>query len=356
MDFRTIVMAPRLRYLYELLQLESNASTEQVTRAYRGMVRRYHPDKVGHDTASLRIFHDLQEAYEVLRDPHKIRELNEEFYATLPSEVLVGGKVFSLGSFFGMRFFRRQEGSRHRAGGRVRALLTTSATPAADRFAQFFDEEWFEGETAILDHPDWDILEMMMAGAMNDDQLAVMEDIYQRRGLEGATETPWFLKNMEGFYRFSRREFQKAMNCFEELTREIPHNIIFLYRHGLCCEAFYWQAKENNWETYIRSDRLLRKAEEQYAAALHVAWSRPREERQECYTVQKALADLYEDLGERGKARKLWERIRKSKGKSLEAAARLRQLSLWRSLFGILQPKRERKLLADGQAGGEDAS
>ena len=122
MDFRTFIMAPRLRYLYELLQLETGASAEQVTRAYRNLVRRYHPDKVGHDESALRIFHDLQEAYETLRDRQRIQELNEEYYAELPSELTVGGKVFSIGSFFGMRFFRRQEGSYHRAGGRARAL------------------------------------------------------------------------------------------------------------------------------------------------------------------------------------------------------------------------------------------
>ncbi|HNW92480.1 MAG TPA: J domain-containing protein [bacterium] len=349
MDFRTIIMAPRLRYLYELLQLEANASAEQVTRAYRALVRQYHPDKVGGDEALLRVFHDLQEAYETLRDPYKIRQLNEEFYAALPSEVAVGGKVFSIGSFFGMRFFRRREQSYHRHGGRVRALLTTTAAPSSvdDHFAQFFDDNWFEGETSILDHPDWDILEIMMAGAMTEEQLAVMEEIYARRGLEGATETPWFMQNMEGFYHFSRRAFKKAMRCFEELTRTIPHNIIFLYRYGLCCEAFHWQAKEEGWEIYLRDNRLLQIAAQQYERALHIAWSRRKDERQECFTIQKALADLYEDVGERGKARKLWERIRTHRGKSLEAQARLKQLSLWRSLFGALQRRQERRLLTD---------
>lgn len=354
MDFRTFIMAPRLRYLYELLQLESNASAEQVARAYRALVRQYHPDKVGHSEQTLRVFHDLQEAYETLRDPQKIRELNEEFYASLPSEVAVGGRVFSIGSFFGMRFFRRQEGAHHRAGGRVRALLTTAAAPAADRFDAYFDDDWFEGETSILDHPDWDILEMMMAGAMSDEQLAVMEDIYARRGLEGATETPWFFENMEGFFHFSRHDFRMALRCFDHLVESIPHNVIFLYRCGLCCEALYWQAREQGWEAYTASDRLLRRAARKYEQALHIAWSRPREERQECFTIQKALADLYETVGERGKARTLWERIRKHKGRSLEAQARLKQLSLWRTLLQFRRGGREVRRLTDGGSGQEN--
>lgn len=333
MDFRAFIVAPRLRHLYELLQLELGATTDQVTRAYRRFALLYHPDKIGSTPENLQLFHDLQDAYATLTDPEKIKLINEDYYASLPTQLEVGNRVFDIGAFFGMRFFRREEHRYHRSGGRVRALLTTTAAPLADPYAVFFSDDGFEGETSILDHPDWDLLEIMMAGTMSEEQLRIVEEIYHQKGLAGATETPWFLQNMEGFYHFSRRDFRRAMETFEELNRAIPHNIIFMYRLGLSCEALYAHAREEGWVAYSASDRLLRKAAGLYESAIRLGHLRPGDEYQHCFTILKALADLYEAVGERGKSRAIWARIIREKKKSLEAAASLRRLSLWRSLF-----------------------
>ena len=55
---------------YGILGVNRDATAEQVRRAYRRAVLRYHPDRYrGDKIIATRIFHRLSEAYAVLRDP-----------------------------------------------------------------------------------------------------------------------------------------------------------------------------------------------------------------------------------------------------------------------------------------------
>ncbi len=70
--------------LYAVLGLESNATASAITKAYRKLVLKYHPDrnpidKVGkeaHDVARKQ-FEDVQEAYAVLKDAAKRKHYDE---------------------------------------------------------------------------------------------------------------------------------------------------------------------------------------------------------------------------------------------------------------------------------------
>jgi curved DNA-binding protein len=55
---------------YEVLGVSRNADAEAVKRAYRKLARKYHPD-VSKEKNAENKFKELQEAYEVLRDPDK---------------------------------------------------------------------------------------------------------------------------------------------------------------------------------------------------------------------------------------------------------------------------------------------
>ncbi|HEX4152556.1 MAG TPA: DnaJ C-terminal domain-containing protein [Steroidobacteraceae bacterium] len=55
---------------YDTLGVKRGASAEEVKRAYRKLARRYHPDVSKEKNAEAR-FKDVQEAYEVLKDPEK---------------------------------------------------------------------------------------------------------------------------------------------------------------------------------------------------------------------------------------------------------------------------------------------
>ncbi len=55
---------------YEILGLESTASTDDVKKAYRNLAKKYHPD-VNKSASSEEIFKLISEAYEILSDPGK---------------------------------------------------------------------------------------------------------------------------------------------------------------------------------------------------------------------------------------------------------------------------------------------
>lgn len=63
-------MAVKYQDYYEILGVSRDASREQIQNAYRKQARKYHPDVNKHKDAEER-FKQINEAYEVLRDPAK---------------------------------------------------------------------------------------------------------------------------------------------------------------------------------------------------------------------------------------------------------------------------------------------
>ena len=57
---------------YDIFNLDSNATEEDIRKAYRALAREYHPD-VSTNAATAEKFRDIQEAYEVLGDPEQRR-------------------------------------------------------------------------------------------------------------------------------------------------------------------------------------------------------------------------------------------------------------------------------------------
>ncbi len=57
---------------YELLGVQKNASSDEISRAYKKLAIRYHPDKnIDNPDQAAERFKEIQEAYEVLSDPQK---------------------------------------------------------------------------------------------------------------------------------------------------------------------------------------------------------------------------------------------------------------------------------------------
>ena len=55
---------------YKIMGVDRDATQEDIKRAYRKLARKYHPDVSKEESAQAK-FQEMQEAYEVLRDPEK---------------------------------------------------------------------------------------------------------------------------------------------------------------------------------------------------------------------------------------------------------------------------------------------
>ena len=65
--------------LYKLLGLSKEASQDEIQQAHRKLVRKYHPDTNPEDPQSGERFKEIQRAYEVLSNPEKRREYDDQF-------------------------------------------------------------------------------------------------------------------------------------------------------------------------------------------------------------------------------------------------------------------------------------
>jgi curved DNA-binding protein len=63
-------MGIRYKDYYEILGVDRGATAEQIRKAFRDLARRYHPDVSKESNAAER-FKEINEAYEVLKDPEK---------------------------------------------------------------------------------------------------------------------------------------------------------------------------------------------------------------------------------------------------------------------------------------------
>ena len=91
--------------LYESLGVPKNASADELKKAYRKLVRQYHPDKNPGDAAAETRFKEIQHAYDVLSDPSTRKQYDSFGSANGrqgPTTVDFGD--FDLGDIFGGLF------------------------------------------------------------------------------------------------------------------------------------------------------------------------------------------------------------------------------------------------------------
>ncbi|RWZ78068.1 MAG: molecular chaperone DnaJ [Candidatus Chaera renei] len=84
------------RDYYEVLGVGKSASADEIKKAYRRLAVRYHPDKQGGDEAR---FKEINEAYEVLKDPSKRQRYDQFGHAGVGSGGSAGGPFEGFGDF-----------------------------------------------------------------------------------------------------------------------------------------------------------------------------------------------------------------------------------------------------------------
>src|ERR687892_2646398 len=123
------------RDLYEVLGVSSDASPEEIKRAYRRLARQYHPD-VSEDPEADRRFKEINLAYQTLSDPGKRRQydmfggegLTPDMFGFGPDLADLFGAFFG-GAFTGPR--TRGRPTRSRRGGDLPVVLDLTFEEAA---------------------------------------------------------------------------------------------------------------------------------------------------------------------------------------------------------------------------------
>ena len=90
------------RNYYDILGINRQASHQEMKKAYRNLAMKWHPDRNPHDKAAERKFKEINEAYEVLRDPDK-RAYYDRFGHAAPGanhSAGSGGFEFNFGGAF----------------------------------------------------------------------------------------------------------------------------------------------------------------------------------------------------------------------------------------------------------------
>jgi molecular chaperone DnaJ len=128
------------RCYYEVLSVERTATDKEISRAYRKLAIKYHPDSNPDDPAATERFREAAEAYEVLSDAEKrqrydryghagVRGGGSEFQST--EDIFEAfGEIFGNG-MFGDLFGGRRGGRRQRRGNDVRSDVSLTLEEAA---------------------------------------------------------------------------------------------------------------------------------------------------------------------------------------------------------------------------------
>lgn len=63
---------------YKILGIRDDASEEDIKKAYRKLSKKYHPDANPDNQEAKEKFHEITEAYDILRDPEKRKKYDME--------------------------------------------------------------------------------------------------------------------------------------------------------------------------------------------------------------------------------------------------------------------------------------
>jgi DnaJ-class molecular chaperone len=90
---------------YEVLDVDQNASEQDIKKSYRKLSLQYHPDRNGGDSASTEKYKQINEAHEILSDPQKREQYNMELkFGSGGGHMHMGGDMGDINNIFNMMF------------------------------------------------------------------------------------------------------------------------------------------------------------------------------------------------------------------------------------------------------------
>ncbi len=96
----------KIKDYYKILGVSRNASQEEISKAYKKLVRKYHPDLNPGNKEAEEKFKEINEAYEVLSNPEKRKEYDAMFDAYSKGFTFETGGAGPRGEHFTFRTFK----------------------------------------------------------------------------------------------------------------------------------------------------------------------------------------------------------------------------------------------------------
>lgn len=108
---------------YKILEVNRDATQDEIKKSYRKLSKQYHPDKTGGDKVAEDRFKEISDAYSILSDPDK-KSQYDQFGSVDGGNFSSGGTPFEdlFGDFFG--FNRRNSGPQQRRGSDLRVKVS----------------------------------------------------------------------------------------------------------------------------------------------------------------------------------------------------------------------------------------
>ncbi len=203
---------------YSILQISSDATSQDIKTAYKGLAREYHPDVNPDDPLTIEKFHQISEAYEVLSDKKKRHDYFLEFYVQSPNQKIDRTYIKALYDQPPFTFNRRAE-KLYKQG--EKQFQNQKHTKAIDKYTQAIDLD----SQFIAAY-----LKRCEAYNQLGNYRGILDDCHQIITINPLIAKAYYY---QGRARYNLGFTQGAINSYTEVIRQYAHHAQSYYYRGL---------------------------------------------------------------------------------------------------------------------------